>query len=125
MGYKILIVDDNPDVVLFLEIFLARLNYSCEIAKNGKEALEKLTQSETLPKLILLDHNMPVMDGPTFVSELKQKHEKIFRAVPIVLTTARDACDLLHIEVSEISSKIICPTQLQKLLNKYCPYETK
>lgn len=58
---KILIVDDDPDILEFLSYNLKKENYKIYIAENGKEAIEKAKKHK--PDLILLDIMMPQMDG--------------------------------------------------------------
>jgi DNA-binding response OmpR family regulator len=84
---KILIVDDEPFNVDYLEQALADLSYDTVSASNGQEALEKVATEA--PDLILLDVMMPVMDGFTVCRILKD-HE-VTRLIPIVIMTALDA----------------------------------
>lgn len=69
----ILIVDDEPN---FREIFTAKLGaagFHIETAENGEEGVKKAKQVK--PNLILMDVNMPVMDGATAVLKLKEDPE--------------------------------------------------
>jgi DNA-binding response OmpR family regulator len=84
---KILIVDDEPFNVDYLEQALAEHGYETVNASNGQEALEKVATEA--PDLILLDVMMPVMDGFTVCRILKD-HEAT-RLIPIVIMTALDA----------------------------------
>lgn len=58
--YKLLIVDDEPDIVNLLKDFFEMNGYSVMTAKNGREALDKSLKK---PDLILLDVNLPDVDG--------------------------------------------------------------
>lgn len=58
---KVLIVDDEPDILEFMEYNLKKEGYEVFLAKNGKEAID-LARKER-PQLIILDIMMPVMDG--------------------------------------------------------------
>jgi len=84
---KILIVDDEPFNVDYLEQELAELGYETISAANGQEALDKVAAEA--PDLILLDVMMPVMDGFTVCRLLKEQDET--RLIPIVIMTALDA----------------------------------
>src|SRR4029450_7237326 len=84
---KILIVDDEPFNVDYLEQELADLGYETIRATNGQDALEKVAAEA--PDLILLDVMMPVMDGFTVCRLLKAQEET--RLIPIVIMTALDA----------------------------------
>ena len=84
---KILIVDDEPLNVDYLEQELEDLGYETLSAANGQEALEKVAAEA--PDLILLDVMMPVMDGFTVCRILKEHEET--RLIPIIIMTALDA----------------------------------
>jgi DNA-binding response OmpR family regulator len=86
---KILIVDDEPLNVDYLEQELEDLGYVTESARNGREALEKVAVEA--PDLILLDVMMPIMDGLTACRILKEDDET--RLIPIVIMTALDGFD--------------------------------
>src|SRR5882724_866491 len=86
---KILIVDDEPFNVDYLEQELQDLGYDTVSAGNGQEALEKVTTEA--PDLILLDIMMPIMDGFTVCRILKGNEGT--RLLPIVIMTALDGID--------------------------------
>jgi serine phosphatase RsbU (regulator of sigma subunit) len=81
---KILIVDDEPFNIDYLEQELEDSNYSLIAAVNGKEALEKV-QAER-PDLILLDIMMPVMDGFEVLSHLEA--DPALRDIPVIVISA-------------------------------------
>jgi adenylate cyclase len=83
---KILIVDDEPFNVDYLEQELEDLGYVTVSASNGREALDKVAVEA--PDLILLDVMMPIMDGLTVCRILKGNDET--RLIPIVIMTALD-----------------------------------
>jgi len=83
---RILIVDDEPFNIDYLEQELEDLNYETLSASNGREALEKI-QSE-MPDLVLLDIMMPVMDG--FAVLEKVKADPATRAIPIIIISANN-----------------------------------
>jgi len=66
---KILLVDDDPDILELLEYNLAKENYIIKKANDGKEALQ--IAKEFIPSLIILDVMMPVMDGIETARQLK------------------------------------------------------
>ena len=81
MDYKILIVDDEPDIVSMLASFFTGKGYQTLTAHSGAEALKKIEQA---PDIILLDINMPDMDGLE-VCELVRDRV----SCPILFLTAR------------------------------------
>jgi two-component system, chemotaxis family, chemotaxis protein CheY len=83
---KVLVVDDEPDLVRYLEHVLHRLGYETARAENGSEAIERAALDP--PDLILLDVMMPVMDGVTFARALRGADDPAVAKTPIVLVTA-------------------------------------
>lgn len=83
---KILIVDDEPDVLEFIEYNLTREGYAVIKANNGRQALQKAELEK--PKLILLDIMMPEMDGIETCRELRSR--KHFDNTVIAFLTARN-----------------------------------
>lgn len=77
MAYRILVVDDEPDLqALITQRFRKRIRtdeLSFQFAGNGEEALSKLASDGNLD-VVLTDINMPVMDGLTLLSRLKEAH---------------------------------------------------
>ena len=86
---KILIVDDEPFNVDYLEQELEDLGYETVSAGNGQEALKRVATDT--PDLILLDVMMPVMDGFTVCRALKGNDQT--RLIPIVIMTALDGIE--------------------------------
>ena len=80
--YRVLICDDQPDIVNALKIYLKPEGYALLAAANGQDAVE-LAQSGNLD-LILMDIMMPVMDGITATAKIRE-----FSNVPIILLTAK------------------------------------
>lgn len=70
---KILIVDDEPDILEILRYNLTKAGYDVYSAKNGKEALKQA--SAIFPDIILLDVMMPELDGIQVCEQIRQKQE--------------------------------------------------
>ena len=85
MKHRILIVDDEPDILEFVKYNLAREGYEVFTAQNGAEALA--AAAEHRPHLILLDVMMPKLDGYSLLGQLRDKNFE----TPVLLLTARDA----------------------------------
>lgn len=81
---SILVIDDDPAILGFLRVALKGAGYSVETARNGSEGLHQV--SAYRPDLILLDMNMPVMDGWEFCKQMRGRDDSA--AVPIVVMTA-------------------------------------
>jgi len=81
----ILLVEDNPVNQELAKMILTKGGYQVEVANNGKEAVEKYTASSRYFDLILMDVQMPEMDG---MDATKAIREKGFKTIPIVAMTA-------------------------------------
>lgn len=81
---KILVVDDEPDLEqLILQKFRKKIGtneYEFQFARDGAEAFEKIVNNGSLD-LILTDINMPVMDGLTLLSKIKELNNRLHRSV--------------------------------------------
>jgi len=82
----VLVVDDDPDARERVRHVLERDGWTVAEAGNGREALDSIGQS--LPRVILLDLTMPVMDGFSFLHELRARPE--WRDIPVIVLSARD-----------------------------------
>lgn len=82
---KILVVDDERDVVELLKFLLEKDGYTVVTAYNGREALTVTNQNQ--PDLILLDVMMPEMDGYTVQTQLLDNPKT--KDIPIIILTAK------------------------------------
>lgn len=89
MKAKILIVDDDPDIVTMLEDRLQASGYGTVIAHDGVEALERIEQEA--PHLILLDLDMPRLTGLEVLKRLPKI--KLTEELPVVVMTAHASID--------------------------------
>ncbi|MCU7843858.1 MAG: response regulator [Candidatus Thiodiazotropha sp. (ex Monitilora ramsayi)] len=85
MTGEILVVDDEPNIVLSLEFLLKKEGYHVRTANNGEEALNALKESK--PDLVLLDVMMPRMDGYDVCQAIRADPE--LSSVRIIMLTAR------------------------------------
>ncbi len=81
MGQRILVVDDEEGIVLLLKDYLELQGYEVLTAGGGREALEKISGD---PDMILLDINMPDMDGLSVCAKIREKV-----GCPILFLSAR------------------------------------
>lgn len=84
-NYKILVVDDDPDIAELLHYNLTREGYEVAQADNGKKAIEVAHTFK--PDVILMDVMMPVMDGIAACRQLREESD--FRHTHIIFLTAR------------------------------------
>lgn len=85
MTKKILIADDEPNIVTALEFLLQRNGYEVHIARNGEDALQ-LVEAH-LPDLVLLDVMMPVRSGYEVCQRMRERAD--WRHIKIIMLTAK------------------------------------
>jgi len=83
MKKKILIVDDEPDIVSYLEMVLQDSGFETLTAGNGNEAMEAVKRER--PDLVTLDISMPEASGTRFYKEIRTDPE--FSAIPVIIVT--------------------------------------
>ena len=89
MAKTVMIIDDSTSLRQVVDLTLKGAGYHVVQADNGKTALDKLAQG-IAPSLIVCDVNMPIMDGITFVKELKSLPEHKFTPVVMLTTEASE-----------------------------------
>jgi two-component system chemotaxis response regulator CheY len=83
---RVLIIDDSRAIRVMLGRMLTDLGHEVEQAADGREALDHLEQcGSDLPDLILVDWNMPVMDGYSFLKEVRGRGD--LRALTMMMVT--------------------------------------
>ncbi|MFE3847285.1 response regulator transcription factor [Flavobacterium sp. LB3P45] len=88
---KILIVDDEPNIVMTLEYTFKKNNFEVFIARDGQEALEILRNQ--FPDVIILDVMMPMVDGYATLEQIK-KDERLKHCKVIFLTAKNKEKDI-------------------------------
>ena len=94
----VLIVDDDPGVLRLVRLLLETSGYETMTAANGAEALDQMR--EHLPCLVLLDMNMPVMDG--FEFRRQQLADRALARVPVLCLTG-------HYEPEQVGMQLGVP----------------
>lgn len=84
LGKTVLVIDDEPDIRLFLKTLLEDAGFEVSVAANGNEALEKITQKR--PDVISLDLVMPKMSGLKFYRYIQKNKERA--NIPVIVVTA-------------------------------------
>jgi DNA-binding response OmpR family regulator len=80
----VLVADDDPDIIRFVEVNLHLEGYQVEVARDGEQALDKALDLH--PDLVLLDVRMPVIDGFAVCERLRADPRGA--AIPVILLTA-------------------------------------
>lgn len=120
--YPILLVEDNPDDVLITQRAFkkGRIKNKLYTVENGIEALKFLLKEgdyadAPVPALILLDINMPLMDGFQVLEKIKGDEE--LRKIPVImLTTSERDSDIDRAYALGCNSYIVKPVNFQKFL---------
>ncbi|MBC7977396.1 MAG: response regulator [Myxococcales bacterium] len=117
---QILVIDDDHDLRESLVDALIDNGHEVTAAENGDHALRILRATETLPRLILLDLMMPVMDGIEF--RARQRADARLRDIPVVVLSADAAVQerAREMGVSGHSRKPVNLTQLYALVERCC-----
>ena len=85
MAKYVLIVDDEPNIVLSLEFLMKKEGYEVLSVSNGEEAMQAI--AETIPDLVLLDVMMPRKDGYEVCQELRSNPS--WKDIKIIMLTAK------------------------------------
>ena len=82
---SVLIVDDEPNILLSLQFVMKKAGYEVHTASNGEEALDQIARLK--PNVVLLDVMMPKLDGFTVCERIRATPE--WQAVRVIMLTAR------------------------------------
>ena len=111
---KILIVEDDEDLLCLYRLYLQGESYQIIEARNGKDGMERAEQEQ--PDLIILDMIMPVMDGEEFIQ--KYRLEKKNFTIPIIIASVNDKIPASLIEKGKIHSVLKKPFPIETLLKE-------
>jgi len=132
MPAKILVVDDDPDILDALTMILESQGHQVTTAKNGIEALDSLKAE--MPNLMILDLLMPKMDGFAVCKELQDARWSKYRSMPIlILTSVREEASRrryeletgLALNVDDYVEKPIAPDILLERVERLVKKEKK
>lgn len=122
MRKTLLVVDDEPAIRLILEHYF-RHDFQVVVKSNGLEAMQWLAQG-LCPSAIVADYNMPVMDGPTFIQQVRASEQH--RDVGLIILSGKDSTsnkiECLRLGADDYLVKPFNPEELslriQNLLNR-------
>lgn len=116
---KILLIEDDMIEVMKLNRTISSLHLSHAIieANNGEEALKILEDKNKLPDIILLDLNMPKLNGIEFLSILKNDAD--LKYIPtVILTTSNNQKDLKECFKIGVSGYVLKPLKYEEYVSK-------
>lgn len=117
MNKKILVIDDDPGLIKMVNSFLSAHSFDVIAATDGDEGIAKLKSEK--PDLIVLDVQMPKMNGYTFVHEIKKIPTAV--NIPILVLTAKQGMAEIF-KVEGVKEYITKPFSMEKLLEHVKKY---
>lgn len=118
----ILLVDDDQTTILLTQLFLESMSLTdVHAASNGQEAIDFIQEhcnepTPQCPSLVLLDLNMPVMDGFEFLDEFEQMECNGKENISVVVVSSSDSRrDREHIQQYNVAGYIVKPLTEEKL----------
>ncbi len=114
MAKKILVVDDEPDLLKVTALRLKKTGYDVVVGIDGREAMDLAHQA--VPDLMILDVYLPVMNGDEVARILKQ--EEAMKHIPIILISATMESLPARAKESMADSYLIKPFTPEQLLSE-------
>lgn len=115
MNKRILIIDDNIHVRSIYADILSMYGHVADTASDGEEALAHLRETTTLPDLIILDLEMPSIDGPEF--RRLQLEDDGLKHIPILVSSARLDLELMSSQMGA-QGYLRKPASIEEIVGK-------
>jgi DNA-binding response OmpR family regulator len=125
MAKKVLLVEDEKNIILGVRTCLDAVGYHVEVVEDGEAALENIGRDK--PDLVLLDLLLPKVDGFEVLGTLKSNSET--SAIPVIVLTAKageeDRQRALELGADAYMTKPFRPQELWDILKKYLPEDSR
>lgn len=120
MAKKILVVDDEPDLLKVVTFRLRKTGYEVITATNGQNGLDLIKKEK--PDLVLLDLRLPILDGDEVCRRLKADDK--LKSIPVILITATSSVSKIAEKTKELGAddymmKPFDPEELLKKVKKF------
>jgi len=121
-GKRVLLVEDNPVNTEIACMILNQAGFDVETAENGEEAVNKVSSSQAgFYDLILMDIQMPVMDGYTATQRIRALEDPLLASVPILAMTANAFKDDMEAAAQAgMQGHIAKPLDTEKMMETIC-----
>ena len=120
-GARILLVEDNPINVLVAKKFLNKWNLNIDVAVDGMKALNMVQVTDY--ELVLMDLEMPVMDGYTATSKIRELKSAKYQRLPIIALSASAIADFrqraIKVGMNEFVTKPFNPGELHRVISRF------
>ena len=113
---RILVVDDDPDILVLLQHRLEQLGYAVHTATHGPEALNKLASAQ--PALILLDLRLPRLSGLDVLQQIKQVAPEVTVIVMTAYASVEKAVEAMKAGAFDFLTKPLTPGHLELVVQK-------
>lgn len=114
---RALIIDDSRPIRRIESEILKELGFETADASNGREGLERLAAAELLPDVVLVDWNMPEMDGLQFITAVRR--EQRYAGLPVLMVTTETETDrMLRALSAGADEYLMKPFQKEGLVDK-------
>jgi two-component system chemotaxis response regulator CheY len=110
-----LLVDDSETVLLSLQTVLTKSGFGVEVARDGGEALRRITDG-LRPDLVISDLNMPGVDGIAFARQLRAEPPTRFTPI-LLLTVVKDQAKRVEAKSAGVTGWLVKPIQVDQLLS--------
>lgn len=110
---QVLVVEDNADIRETMDLLLQDAGYSVRQAINGRDAVDQLLRGSCSPTVILLDMQMPIMNGRQFMVELRKW--PAFDSISVILCSANLDINALAAELG-VSGYLTKPVDYHELI---------
>jgi CheY-like chemotaxis protein len=114
----VLLVDDEEDVRMLITEILSRAGYTVRTASDGRDAIEVL--DHVTPSVIIMDLQMPVMNGAEFREAQRRNREWI--KIPTVVMTGTTDEPMLDLAVEETLRKPVRAFKLLEIVGRHAPH---